>query len=240
MVGGNQVICETTTTTWAAGNTVEAAITPFPDVNGFYYDMANWTAGNGALRGFLNVTNIGARTYGYGISLGQNMPSGSNSDAPIGWDSGIIFQNVNTGVRVITAAKQAMLLGCGADCGGTTDRNGRIAWGNGNDAFIGPNSPNHGIDFQWNTLVAGGTPGLMQGKQASVIGSGSLFELSFNGYLRLVATTFSALPTCAGAIEGAEASLTDANASAFGANITAGGGANHVKAYCNGTNWTVH
>ncbi len=53
--------------------------------------------------------------------------------------------------------------------------------------------------------------------------------------------TFANLASCAaaaGAQEGVSMAVSDSNTTTWGATIT-GGGANHVLAYCNGTNWTV-
>jgi hypothetical protein len=50
---------------------------------------------------------------------------------------------------------------------------------------------------------------------------------------------FSALPACASGTEGTLAAVTDSTTATYGATIT-GSGTNHVLAYCNGTNWTVH
>ena len=49
---------------------------------------------------------------------------------------------------------------------------------------------------------------------------------------------FSAYTACSSTIEGALASITDGNSNTWGATV-AGGGANHVMMYCDGTNWTV-
>ena len=50
----------------------------------------------------------------------------------------------------------------------------------------------------------------------------------------------SNLPTCNAALEGAMAAIVDATTAVFNANITTGGGTNHIIGYCTGTNWTVH
>jgi hypothetical protein len=50
---------------------------------------------------------------------------------------------------------------------------------------------------------------------------------------------FAALPACAAGTEGRFAAVTNSTTATYGATIT-GGGTNHVLAYCNGTNWTVH
>lgn len=50
--------------------------------------------------------------------------------------------------------------------------------------------------------------------------------------------TFGNLPICASGSEGSVNPLTDSTTLTWGATIT-GGGASHVLAYCDGTNWTV-
>lgn len=49
---------------------------------------------------------------------------------------------------------------------------------------------------------------------------------------------FASLTACASGLEGAVSPVTDSSTATWGATVT-GGGANHVLAYCNGTNWTV-
>lgn len=51
-------------------------------------------------------------------------------------------------------------------------------------------------------------------------------------------SAFAALTACASGLEGAVAAVSDSSTAVWGATVT-GGGANHVLAYCNGTNWTV-
>ena len=50
---------------------------------------------------------------------------------------------------------------------------------------------------------------------------------------------YASLPTCNAGAEGVLLAVTDSNTATFNANI-AGGGANHVMAYCNATNWVAH
>ena len=56
--------------------------------------------------------------------------------------------------------------------------------------------------------------------------------------LKVGTSMFSSLATCASGIEGSLQAVTDSTTNAWGATIT-GSGANHVLAYCDGTNWTV-
>ncbi len=49
-----------------------------------------------------------------------------------------------------------------------------------------------------------------------------------------------ALPTCNAGAEGTWAATSDAPSTTFNAAYAAGGGANHMPVYCNGTAWTIH
>lgn len=59
------------------------------------------------------------------------------------------------------------------------------------------------------------------------------------GYLLIAPTTYSGLPACTSNTEGGFYPIRDATVNTWGATISAGGGTNHVAAYCDGTNWTV-
>lgn len=59
-----------------------------------------------------------------------------------------------------------------------------------------------------------------------------------SGVALLNPQTFSALLAASSTIKGAMACVSDSNTAVWGATI-AGGGANNVLAFCNGTNWTV-
>lgn len=64
-------------------------------------------------------------------------------------------------------------------------------------------------------------------------------KVQFGDVLKITPVAFSSLPTCNAGAEGTIRPITDSSSAVFNATIT-GGGANHVIAYCNGTNWTVH
>jgi hypothetical protein len=81
---------------------------------------------------------------------------------------------------------------------------------------------------QWNSNVA------EIGTQAG--GTGTLRSLRLLGTaINIVPVATASLPTCT---EGSIKPVTDSNTNTWGATI-AGGGSNHVLAYCDGTNWTV-
>ncbi len=80
---------------------------------------------------------------------------------------------------------------------------------------------------------------------------GAVFILLLLGYAALAQPTgtntagpkvtpvaFASLPTCGASVEGLLYGVTDSNTTTFNATIAAGG-ANHILAYCNGTNWVA-
>lgn len=70
----------------------------------------------------------------------------------------------------------------------------------------------------------------VNGVAAATLNGSSGFQVS--------AVNFSTLTTCLSVLEGSTAAIKDSTTNTWGATIT-GGGANHVLAYCDGTNWTV-
>lgn len=64
----------------------------------------------------------------------------------------------------------------------------------------------------------------------------STFEVS--SYVKTTATTVASLPSAATAGAGARAMVTDSNTATFNATV-AGGGANIVPVFSNGTDWKV-
>lgn len=62
--------------------------------------------------------------------------------------------------------------------------------------------------------------------------------LEVAGPIQADPTTFAGLPSCASTTEGAHRAVTDSTTATWGATV-AGGGSNHILAYCDGTNWTV-
>lgn len=56
--------------------------------------------------------------------------------------------------------------------------------------------------------------------------------------VKLTAAAFSTYPACASGTEGLEEAVTDSSTATWGATVT-GSGTNHIKMYCDGTNWTV-
>jgi hypothetical protein len=106
-----QIILETNSFTWNVNDSIEEAISPYPDVTGFQYHISKWTPG-GVQRSFLDVRNTGARTINTGINIQGNMPTGGGADTvPFGTafamdvaNVGFSLGEVRTGLAVRTTA----------------------------------------------------------------------------------------------------------------------------------------
>jgi|SRR5579862_5371190 len=227
---GNQVIAESTGTTWTNGDTVELAISPYADVSGYQYQVAGYSPG-GVRREFMNVVNTGAREFSGGISFSGALQTGSNADTTA-W--GVAFQSSQEAIALQSydATTAAIALGSQGTTN-TSDAGGKIYW---NGPYIAPNTANLGMD--WSPIMTG--TGLLSFTSYAVGGGfgGSLSEMKWTGMLGTAPSAFASLPTCTSAIEGQEVSITNSNTATWGATITTTG-SNHVLARCNGTNWTV-
>ena len=82
----NIIVAESTSTTWTVGDAVEEIITPYPDISGFQFHVAEWTPG-GIRRTMWEIDNIGAQTWGSVLNVDQNMPTGG---AAAGWENIIL------------------------------------------------------------------------------------------------------------------------------------------------------
>lgn len=88
------IILETNSFTWNTNDSLEEAVTPYPDITAYQYDIGEYTPG-GTRRAFMNILNTGARKFTYGINLSANMPSGGDS---VAWDTGFNVSGTNIGV----------------------------------------------------------------------------------------------------------------------------------------------
>jgi hypothetical protein len=59
-----------------------------------------------------------------------------------------------------------------------------------------------------------------------------------NPGIQLTSAAFATYPACSSSLEGLEEAVTDSTTNTWGATVT-GSGSDHVKMYCDGTNWTV-
>jgi hypothetical protein len=244
-VNGSQIIAETTSTTWAANDNIELAISPYPDVTGFQYYMGQWNPGGAhGQRGFEFIRNNGAREFGYGFSVENAMQTGSNADTNAFGNAFQVMGPVGNGVYVHNVTGAAIELDCGIGCS-AADQSGSIQWGvDGNDsgAFIQPNSINTGLEIQFDLGQSyPGNSGYLKafGHNSGILGPGnSQAGLQFGGVFGTAPKTFSELMSCTSAVEGFESAITDSTTTTFHATVT-GGGSNHIRTYCNGSHWVV-
>lgn len=141
------VICETSTSIWTIGDSVEQVICPYPDVGGFQYNMSVFTTG-GIRRYFMHVNNQGARKFDAFISLEDWSTIHQSGADGVQWGS--VLDLACACDYIIKAAQcpvqlGAFLLPSAAGGAGFTDAGGSISWG---ITSITPNSPNSGLDFK--------------------------------------------------------------------------------------------
>ncbi len=112
----------------------------------------------------------------------------------------------------------------------------------GIDVYRGRNSIQEAIDYIYTTgRILDPTDGsedgalIVRGRRA---GSDVLFYQTGGGYIRTEALTVANLPTASIAGAGARATVNDANSTTFHS-IVAGGGANTVPVFSDGTNWRI-
>jgi hypothetical protein len=292
-----EIICEQSTSTWTAGDTVECAICPYPDVTGFDDRVAVYTAG-GTLRGYKVINNSGARKFEAGISI-RSFPT--NINAGLGADTEAFGSCYFTdalcdySARYTNAQTAAILLTCDFLAGGGDDQ-GKVAWGS--NCYIAPDSTNN-LGLTFHTMLAAVTPRGDLDFIASSTGvntDSNRIEMLWHGYISLpvsntfpsyvlidnvthatdyertfwrwtsnvmqfgtekgaagtlrdwalmkgtdtfltsATTTVGSLP--AAGVKGRKHFVTDASAVTF-QSIAAGGGANNVPVFDDGTNWRI-
>jgi hypothetical protein len=175
-----QIVCETSTATWTVGDTYECALTPYPDVTGFQYHMATYTAGP-TNRAFMQVINTGPRAFQQGIALVNGQSGGylgSNADT-WSWGTAFVVDNCQVGLAVGNCSTTAISLTSAAAGGRSTDAGGGIKWGG---QILQPNTPNSGMDFQ---MITTGTGGMLKSISNTVNSDGSQCELHWQGYLQV-------------------------------------------------------
>ncbi len=175
---------------------------------------------------------------------GETMQIASNP-SPTGASPGTVQFIPNAGTLVgVEAYSIGLISGTSGDfyC-----HHGLVAGGGGvcyfadvaNDAGHLPNSFSQSVQFDSvNSAGIDVFTSVRANPQNSLeVSSGGSPGTSF-GSIRQVPTTFADLPACGTTVEGTTATVTDSYVNAWGTTV-AGGGTNHVLAYCDGTQWTV-
>ena len=181
------LICEYSAHTWTAGDLVECAICPYPDVHGLDYRMAQWTPG-GTRRSMLSLTNFGARQFQQGI-LVQPTPGGSvfgtaQTDT-FAFGNGIEVEGASTGLYIFDIGDNSSILSTGAidiagnlGSGHASDLGSRVLWTNW--GYIGIVAANQGMDWS-----PGPTTGLLRAIGSAVNIDTVQQQLVWNGYLQI-------------------------------------------------------
>jgi hypothetical protein len=88
VVNTTQIVLNTNSFAWNAGDSIEQAIVPYADVTGHQWHLAGYTNG-GSFREGLDIRNVGARQFGSGILIDASQPSGADS---FSWGNGVAVQ----------------------------------------------------------------------------------------------------------------------------------------------------
>jgi hypothetical protein len=120
------VVLENNSFTWTAGNSIEQAVSPYPDVRGFNQRIGVWTPG-GLVNSFYNLTNIGARQIDYGIQLSGSRAGNSNADT-WAFGTGIMIGEANVGISFSPNVGTEIVLP--AYFATASVGNGKMCWGN--------------------------------------------------------------------------------------------------------------
>lgn len=142
-----QIILETNSFTWNTSDSIEEAVSPYPDVTGFQYHLSQWTPG-GTHRGFLYVINTGARMFQQAINIAPTMAVGGGADT-IAWQTGIAIAGAQTGLAISNPTSTAIRIGA------TGSQTSPISWDAGTP-YLQVNSGTHNLELQ---TISGGSAG---------------------------------------------------------------------------------
>lgn len=165
----------------------------------------------------VNASDVGGTGSGFQFTW-------NGADTPIGWNTGLFIEGTQTGIDILEAYTQAILLGI-------DPTSSKIAWGAG--TYINYDITAGGTAQQ---TTSSGQGGLLAATNST---SNGWAWLKYTGLTGTTPTTQSTLPACDSSHEGMIRSITDGNSTTFNAAISPAGSA-HVLAYCDGTSYKVH
>lgn len=101
-------------------------------------------------------------------------------------------------------------------------------------------STGNGLKFSGSSMVALGATGVdfRNNTNAVILSLTHALDANFSGYVKPNLVAVASLPAAAAGNKGARLHVSDANATTF-ASVVAGGGANIVPVYSDGTNWRI-
>jgi hypothetical protein len=178
---------------------------------------------------FSNDGNIYHATQGNRVFYGQSYSSTSTNNYNLIFEKN--YGTITSPSAIGAGAELGAIAASGRNSGGTQSFAHRINMVV--DSVDGSAVPTQS-SFDFSTVdVAGG------GFRSQWKIEGSVLESqNSSAVLKLTPTAVGSLPTCNAGEEGSVSAVTDSNTATYNAAV-AGGGANRVKVYCNGTGWVV-
>jgi hypothetical protein len=201
--------------------------------------------------GAAELTQTGDRSIYMGAASGRYCKSGADR-IMIGVEAGSFYNApgvdielnlgaVDAGARVTGIGYRSLAQTTGADFVAVGHLSGHIVTGGSGSIFIGSGAANDASQklAPVNQIVIGKDAfGTLDNEVT--LGNASITRTVLRGVQKGTTYTVATLPSASGttAGAGARAFVTDANATTF-ASIVAGGGANGVPVYSDGTNWRI-
>ena len=180
---------------------------------------------------------------GIGVHAGQSVTTGAQNTF-VGYSAGFYCSTAANNVAIGRGAFYATVSGTGQGntaigdqaLGSINTADNCIAIGNKAGKYANASRQIFIDPLERSNIAGCQDNGWLYGEANTTVGSQ---RARFNAYVRIgpAAVTVSGLPAATG-LAGYRGFVTDANATTF-ASIVAGGGANGVPVYCDGTNWRI-
>ena len=177
-------------------------------------------------------TYTGASASVFGTAAFRSLTSGQNATG-FGYEAGKAFTTGNN--NTVGGYRSFYVATTGSGNTGWGRLSGATITTGGNCTFIGDTAD--GIAAADNQTAIGAGATTTKADQV-VIGNASVTETVLRGYVKSTTYAVAGLVAAATAGAGARAFVTDASATTF-ASVVAGGGANGVPVYSDGTNWRI-
>jgi hypothetical protein len=108
VIDNTHVVLETSSMAWTNGDSVELAISPYPDVTGYQDYVTAYTAG-GTYREAQLYRNTGSRTFTEAVRIDSSMPSGGGADT-VAWGNGIEMSGIGVGLSIDNPTQAALVM----------------------------------------------------------------------------------------------------------------------------------
>lgn len=193
-----ELICETSTSTWTVGDTIEQVICPYPDITGFQYRMGTYT--NGSLfRFFMGIANAGSRTIDVGFGFQSGFRHASPTGDLVDWNVCYAAAECNYGIDISLCRKGAVHLYTPQNTGAAlTDLGGSIVWDNagegGGGMLLGPDSTDLALKLYTIGLSDVGALRFARFSTPTNPDTGQVV-MNWQGWIHLLATTSAGVKT---------------------------------------------